>query len=506
MQGHHRHGGDRHHSAERFRLHYVGNKPNVIISGVAFIFLLGFFLYIWAAMLGTTETVNEKIVTDTREFPISCFYGKLTRSCPKKYYPPDFHIPPETPPDIAYNCPQYFRWIYEDLKPWRETGITLEMVERANQTANFRLVILNGRAYVETYKQAFQTRDVFTLWGILQLLRRYPGRVADLDLMFDCVDWPIIKSSDYRGQNSPAPPPLFRYCGDDETLDIAFPDWSFWGWPEINLRPWDDLLNDLSAGNRKSAWIDREPYAYWKGNPDVTEKRMKFLKCNVSDNQDWNARLYTLDWDKATEQGFNNTDLTEQCKHRYKIYIEGSAWSVSQKNILACNSVTLLVKPRYYEFFSRSLMPIKHYWPIRDDNTCRSIKFAVDWGNSHKKKAQEIGNAASAFVEEDLKMDYVYDYMFHLLNQYAKLLRYKPSIPENAKELCSEVIACTADGLQKDFMLESFASGPKITNPCFLPIPFYESELDSLLRQKASTIQQVEHWEKKYWENQEPKT
>lgn len=103
-------------------------------------------------------------------------------------------------------------------------------------------------------------------------------------------------------------------------------------------------------------------------------------------------------------------------------------------------------------------------------------------------------------------MDFVYDYMFHLLNQYAKLLRYKPSIPQNARELCSEVIACTAEGLQKDFMLESMASGPKITNPCFLPIPFYESELDSLFRQKASTIQQVENWENKYWENQEPKT
>jgi len=30
-------------------------------------------------------------------------------------------------------------------------------------------------------------------------------------------------------------------------------------------------------------------------------------------------------------------------------------------------------------------MPIQHYWPVRDDNKCASIKYAVDWGNSHKQ-------------------------------------------------------------------------------------------------------------------------
>ena len=71
---------------------------------------------------------------------------------------------------------------------------------------------------------------------------------------------------------------------------------------------------------------------------------------------------------------------------RYKIYIEGSAWSVSEKYILACDSLALLVTPKYYDFFTRGLMPLQHYWPIRDDDKCRSIKFAVDWGNSHKQK------------------------------------------------------------------------------------------------------------------------
>lgn len=104
------------------------------------------------------------------------------------------------------------------------------MVEKANRTAHFRLVIVKGKAYIEKYKKSIQTRDAFTIWGILQLLRRYPGQVPDLELMFDCDDRPVIRSKNYRRANTTGPPPLFRYCGDKWTMDIVFPDWSFWGW------------------------------------------------------------------------------------------------------------------------------------------------------------------------------------------------------------------------------------------------------------------------------------
>ncbi|KAI6702486.1 hypothetical protein NL676_011622 [Syzygium grande] len=202
------------------------------------------------------------------------------------------------------------------------------MVERARKMAHFRLVILDGRAYIEEYRPALQTRDVFTLWGILRLLRRYPGRLPDLELMFDCDDWPLIQMKDYRRPKS-GPPPLFRYCGDGKTLDIVFPDWSFWG-----------------------------------------------------------------------------------C---YKIYIDGWAWSVSEKYILACDAMTLFVRPNYYDFFTRGMAKI-------------------------------IANGGSHFIFNELKMGYVYDYMYHVLSEYARLLTYKPSIPPKAVEVCSQAMACPSNG------------------------------------------------------------
>lgn len=128
----------------------------------------------------------------------------------------------------AVTCPRYTRWIKEDLRPWKKTGITRDMVDSARDFANFRVLIVKGKVYVERYQNAFETRDVFTIWGIVQLLRLYPGKVPDLDLMFWCDDPPAILKSEHR--NVKHIPPVFHYCGDDKSYDIVFPDWSYWGW------------------------------------------------------------------------------------------------------------------------------------------------------------------------------------------------------------------------------------------------------------------------------------
>lgn len=153
-------------------------------------------------------------------FPeVSCSI-KCPRASPIK---PEFSSSSES-------CPEYFRWIHEDLRPWKESGITRKMVERAREVADFRIVIVNGRVYFEKYKPTFQKRDMVTLWGILQLLSFYPGMLPDLDLVFECGDQPVIQRSDYGKSKDSIPPPLFHYCKNDSSLDIVFPDWSFWGW------------------------------------------------------------------------------------------------------------------------------------------------------------------------------------------------------------------------------------------------------------------------------------
>ncbi|CAN1237092.1 Protein O-glucosyltransferase 1, partial [Linum grandiflorum] len=439
------------------------------------------------------------------EFPLRCPSPEGTTIADRTY--PTTHNYPTRSSNIT--CPFYFRWIHEDLRHWKVTGITREMVERGRRSAHFRLIVVGGKAYVEKYRQALQTRDVYTLWGILQLLRWYPGRVPDFELLFDCDDRPVVRAKDFRGdltrRNSSSPPVLFHYCGDEDALGVVFPDWTFWGWGETNIKPWKSVVRDINEKSKKSKWEDRVPSAYWKGNPNVSAGRFDLMTCNISNgHQDWHTHLYRQEWGEEERNGFAHSKLEDQCTHRYKIYIEGYGWSVSEKYIMACDSMTLLVKPQFHDFFTRGLMPLRHYWPIRPENKCRDIKFAVEWGNSNPNKARGIGESGSRFMKKDLKMENVYDYMLHTLTQYAKLLRFKPKLPqgfEPGDELRSETIACSWEGVWREFMLDSAVESPSSRLPCSMSAD-ESSDHDRLLeisKRRREIERRVEKLEDEYY-------
>ncbi|KAK8498807.1 hypothetical protein V6N12_066948 [Hibiscus sabdariffa] len=439
-------------------------KKAAASSFAAVLLIAGVLVYVgWLDTVSVAEAFqvigsNSTTPTQKPEFPLECSTNNQTQTCPRDY--------PATSPDMnTWNltCPSFFRWIHEDLRYWKQTGITQDMIERARRTAHFRLVIVNGMAYVEKYRNSIQTRDKFTLWGILQLLRLYPGRLPDLELMFNCDDRPVVGSRDYQGPDARPPPPLFRYCADEWSMDIVFPDWSFWGWAETNIRPWGNLLEEMKKGNQRTQWKERVPYAYWRGNPSVVPTRNDLMKCNVTDQNKW-----IQDWELQSKQGFKQSNLEDQCTHR-------------------------------------GMVPLQHYWPIRPNSICKSLKFAVQWGNLHPHKAQAIGEAASNFIQEDLKMDNVYNYMFHLLNEYAKLLKFKPAIPLTAVELCSETMACQETGTWRKFMVESLVMSPSNAIPCAMPPPYEPYQLREFLERKANSTRQVEMWEDQYWHTSDKK-
>ncbi|VAH14490.1 unnamed protein product [Triticum turgidum subsp. durum] len=311
-----------------------------------------------------------------------------------------------------------------------------------------------------------QSRALFTVWSLLQLMRRYPGRVPDVDLMFDCMDRPAINRTEHTGEGAPPPPPLFRYCTTRDHFDIPFPDWSFWGWPETHIEPWTREFRSIKQGSRRVKWPDRVPTAYWKGNPDVASPlRLALLACN--DTNLWRAEIMRQNWEEEAKSGYQNSKLSSQCTHRYKIYAEGFAWSVSLKYILSCGSMALLIDPLYQDFFSRGLEPRVNHWPVSTVGMCESIRDAVEWGNAHPEEAERVGKRGQRLMQE-LGMDTVYDYMLHLLTEYAALLDFRPAPPHTAQEACAGSVLCLADDRQRRF-LESSAAYPATAGPCSMP-------------------------------------
>ncbi|PKA60220.1 protein glucosyltransferase [Apostasia shenzhenica] len=376
--------------------------------------------------------------------------------------------PSSSSPPVA--CTDFFRAIHRDLEPWRRSRVSLASLAESRKYAAMRVVILGGTGlYLDLYYSCVQSRAMFTVWGLLQLLRRYPGMIPDVDFMLDCMDRPAINRTEYDPTATGGPPPpLFRYCTTKGHFDIPFPDWSFWGWPEVNIKPWHEQFKEIKLGSQSIPWHMKEATAYWKGNPDVQSPiRVELLNCN--DTKQWKAQIMRQDWVQESNSGFQNSKLSNQCKHRYKIYAEGFAWSVSLKYILSCGSISLIIDPQYEDFFSRGLIAKENYIPISLTNLCPSIKSAVNWGNKHPSAAEAMGMKGQKLMEE-LSMDRVYDYMFHLLVEYSKLQDFKPAIPPSAQEVCVESVLCFA-GDQRRELLEKSSSRSASTAPCTLPPP-----------------------------------
>ncbi|GKV03076.1 hypothetical protein SLEP1_g15444 [Rubroshorea leprosula] len=166
----------------------------VIFFLLAFVVLSAFMG--WFDIVFSTFYLGLSVQQQTPLNPLNC-ENQTKITCPiSKYLTTTHNV---TNPDnlSGIRCPSYFRWIHEDLRPWRETGVTKDMGELARKSENFRLVIVNGKAYLQKYMGCYETRDVFSLWGILQLLRWYPGRLPDLDMMFECGDLPGIPSASF---------------------------------------------------------------------------------------------------------------------------------------------------------------------------------------------------------------------------------------------------------------------------------------------------------------------
>ena len=93
-------------------------------------------------------------------------------------------------------------------------------------------------------------------------------------------------------------------------------------------------------------------------------------------------------------------------------------------------------------------------------------------------------------------MENVYDYMYHTLNEYAKLMKYKPTVPPKAIELCSETMACSEhEEPNKRFKVESMVKNPSESSPCILAPPYSRNEIDAMKEKQESIRKQVEEWE-----------
>ncbi|GAB4859948.1 hypothetical protein Ancab_011427 [Ancistrocladus abbreviatus] len=236
---------------------YTSRSPSYLLPSVCvlaflsltvvFVFKVQDFAYQTKTVAGHNLVPTPWHLFEPKIFDEQTSYARASKILQCQYFTCRSSIEPQIPlldPSKSSMCPEFFRWIHRDLEPWSQTKISPSHLMELKDFAAFRVIIVGGRLYVDLYYSCVQSRMIFTVWGLLQLLKRYPGMVPDVDMMFDCMDKPAIN----RTGHSARPLPLFRYCTTTEHFDIPFPDWSFWGWPEANLGPWDEEFREIRRG------------------------------------------------------------------------------------------------------------------------------------------------------------------------------------------------------------------------------------------------------------------
>lgn len=107
------------------------------------------------------------------------------------------------------------------------------------------------------------------------------------------------------------------------------------------------------------------------------------------------------------------------------------------------------------------------------------------YGRFRFPQAEAIGKSVQDFMES-LNIDRIYDYMYHLIVEYAKLLDFKPVRPVSALEECVESLYCFADQNQTELLARS-ATLPSQTPPCTLHAQT-NRQIDKIIEQKKKII------------------
>nr|XP_031863812.1 uncharacterized protein CI109_000454 [Kwoniella shandongensis]KAA5530884.1 hypothetical protein CI109_000454 [Kwoniella shandongensis] len=240
-------------------------------------------------------------------------------------------------------------------------GITKEMVEEAEKdNGNARLVILNNKLFVKTYKGGINTRTQAAMAQVHRTVMTSPEPLPDIEF--------VIQTSDAGNGKYPH----FALDREAEQEEIwLMPDFGFYSWPEPGVGAYTEvrakaLAYEQNLGLRlddelnviHSSWENKTEKLFWRGSPMV-EVRQDLLR--ASRDQPW-SDVKELNWGAVNkdeeEKMKNNGDLrtpAEHCQYQFLAHVEGWAYSGRLKYLQQCRSVIVAHPLKYIQHYHHLL-------------------------------------------------------------------------------------------------------------------------------------------------------
>ena len=321
-------------------------------------------------------------------------------------------------------CSSFVNLIDTDLEPWKESGITKDLMERAKRFG-VHYQIIDGQ--LSRHGDCmFPSR----CQGVEYFLRIIQHNVSNTEFVVNYHDWPQIPKS-WR-QTSEVPLPVFSFSKTpDEYFDVTYPAWAFFaGGPAIDLYPrgigdWDAMRDKVSK--KATEWNLKTETAFFRGSRTSSERdplillsrsNPDLIDAQYTKNQAWKSPKDTLGRDPAPTISFE-----DQCTYKYLINLRGVAASFRYKHLFLCKSTVIQVESDWIEFFYPTLLPWIHYVPVASD--MHDLKDKILFLKNHDNISKEIAENGYDFIYNKLTIESVTCYWHHLLSEYSKLLRYR---------------------------------------------------------------------------------
>lgn len=189
----------------------------------------------------------------------------------------------------------------------------------------------------------------------------------------------------------------------------------------------------------QTPWNKKIPKAVFRGSTtgagvtEETNKRLKALQIGT-ENEDlldvgitkWNTRprkhesdVYLRTIERDTYPVAGRLSPQEQSKYAYVLNIEGHVAAYRLSYEMSFGSVILLVDSDWKMWFSRFIIPWKHYVPIKADLS--DLVEKVEWCRENDTECQKIAQNSVEFYNKYLSMDGVLDYLQKTFIDVAKL-------------------------------------------------------------------------------------
>lgn len=203
-------------------------------------------------------------------------------------------------------------------------------------------------------------------------------------------------------------------------------------------------------------WKDKDPRVVWRGTLTAREPRARALKFGLmrpdlvdikhtgpidecksiyhEEVQKFGGPLGENDClDATTEVSMTAGEII---RYKYLLDIEGHGPTFRLKNLLLSNSVVFKLQEEGMQWFYPDLKAYVHYVPVSVNDFELDLEKKIAWARHHDDVVRQIGERASAFVQQYIDNDSMSRFQLLTLSLYASRQIFVPTKHPLAKLMC----------------------------------------------------------------------